>query len=110
MVSGSLLSNHASTAGHKVEVIDIAAYALPRLLPPEGGGLLQRKLSDMGVKWHFGTAVGEISAKGDRMHVRLANDEGFDADVVLSAIGLRPRTELARAAGIKTDKGILVSD
>jgi rubredoxin---NAD+ reductase len=33
----------------------------------------------------------------------------FDADVVLSAIGLKPRITLARAAGLKTNRGIVVS-
>ena len=106
---GCEFAHDLSTAGHKAEAIDIANYPLSRLLPPEGGALLQRKLAELGVNWHLGTAVGEINVNGDRVHVTLANGDAFDADVVLSAIGLRPRTELARAAGLKINQGVVVN-
>jgi rubredoxin-NAD+ reductase len=43
--------------------------------------------------------------------VRLTLDDGsqFEAEVVLSAIGLRPRTALAAAAGLATNRGIVVN-
>ena len=106
---GCEFAHDLSSAGHKAEVIDIADYPLSRLLTPEGGALLQRKLTALGVNWHFGTSVGSLDLHGDRICVTLSNGITFDADVVLSAIGLRPRMELARAAGLKTNLGIVVN-
>ncbi len=106
---GSEFSNDLTTGGHKVEVIDIAPHPLSRLLPPEGGALLQRKLAELGVVWHLGTSVSALDADGEKLRVTLANGHSFAADIVLSAVGLKPRTALALAAGIRINRGIVVN-
>ncbi len=106
---GSEFANDLTTGGHKVEVIDIAPHPLSRLLTPEGGALLQRKLAELGVVWHLGTSVSALDTDGDKLRVTLANGHGFVADIVLSAVGLKPRTALAVAAGIKVNRGIAVN-
>ncbi len=106
---GCEFANDLTSAGFKVYVIDIARQPLPRLLPPEGGALLQRKLAALGVTWHLGSNVATVDSHGDGVRVTLADGAMFDADVVLSAIGLKPRITLARAAGLKTNRGIVVS-
>jgi len=66
-------------------------------------------LKDLGAKFHFGTVVDHIAAAGKGVKLTLANDEEIEADLVLSAVGLRPRKELAAEAGLTTDKGIVVN-
>ncbi len=106
---GCEFANDLSGAGYRVAVIDIAAQPLSRLLPPAGGALLKRRLEALGVTWHLGTGVAAVDANGEGMRITLANGVSFDADVVLSAIGLKPRIALAEAAGLKTNRGIAVS-
>jgi len=106
---GCEFAHDLSAGGHKSAVIDIAAYPLSRLLTPEGGAMMQRKLTDLGVTWHLGTSVESLDADRERTRVTLTNGTVFDADVVISAIGLRPRVALAQAAGIKTGMGITVN-
>jgi rubredoxin-NAD+ reductase len=106
---GCEFANDLTSAGFKVDVIDIAGQPLPRLLPPAGGALLQRRLAALGVTWHLGSGVAAIDGNGDGVRITLADGAVFDADVVLSAIGLKPRIALARGAGIKTNRGIVVS-
>jgi rubredoxin-NAD+ reductase len=106
---GCEFANDLSGAGYKVNVIDIASQPLPRLLPPEGGALLKRKLESIGVTWHLGTSVAAVDAQDDGVRVTLANGDAFDADLVLSAVGLKPLTALARAAGLKVNRGIAVN-
>lgn len=106
---GSEFANDLTAGGHRVHVIDIAPYPLSRLLPPEGGALLQQKLAALGVTWHLGTSAASINKAGGKLKVTLANGVAFDADVALSAVGLRPRTALAQAAGIKVNRGIVVN-
>jgi len=106
---GCEFANDLTSAGFKVDVIDIATQPLPRLLPPEGSAMLQRKLAALGVTWHLGVSVAAIDGNGDGVRITLADGAMFDADVVLSAIGLKPRITLARAAGLKTNRGIVVS-
>ena len=106
---GSEFANDLVVAGHHVDVIDIANQPLGRLLPPEGGALLQQKLAALGVTWHFGAGTRSVNRDGGALRVMLDNGETLQADVVLSAVGLKPRTLLARAAGLTTHRGIVVN-
>ncbi|MFE7835129.1 NAD(P)/FAD-dependent oxidoreductase [Streptomyces sp. NPDC057474] len=65
-----------------------------------------------GVKLVFGQEVAEILGQ-DEGHVTGVRDgEGrtHEADLVVVGIGAEPRTDLARAAGLKVDDGIVVDD
>ena len=106
---GSEFANDLVVAGHHVDVIDIANQPLGRLLPPAGGALLQQKLATLGVAWHFGTGAKSVDRDGGALRVTLDNGTTLHADVVLSAVGLKPRTELARAAGLTVNRGVLVN-
>jgi len=105
---GCEFANDLSAAGFKVELIDIADQPLPRLLPPAGAALLKESLAAAGVAWHLGTSVKAADGNGDAIRITLADGAVITADVVLSAIGLRPRTGLAQAAGLKINRGIVV--
>jgi rubredoxin-NAD+ reductase len=106
---GSEFANDLAASGHSVDVIDIADRPLGRLLPPEGGAMLKDKLAALGVRWHFGTGVQAVDRQGVALKVTLANGEILNADVVLSAVGLKPRLDLARAAGLNVNRGIVVN-
>lgn len=105
---GCEFANDLAATGHKVDAVDIADQPLPRLLPPAGGALLRDRLAALGVSWHFGTGVKAVNRAGTQLRVTLDNGREIAADVVLSAVGLRPRTELARAAGLEINRGITV--
>jgi rubredoxin-NAD+ reductase len=106
---GCEFANDLIGAGYKVHVIDLAPQLLGRLLPPESAAFIQRKLEAEGVAFHLGTTTQKVERTGDKFSLSLANGESLLADVVLSAVGLRPRTALAAAAGIKTNRGIVVN-
>lgn len=106
---GCEFANDLVLGGYQVDVIDLAPQALGRLLPAEAAQALQNKLSDAGVNWHFSTTVQSVNHQVDALEVSLANGEVIACDVVLSAIGLKPRVDLAKAAGIKTRAGIEVN-
>jgi rubredoxin---NAD+ reductase len=106
---GAEFANDLAASGHPVDVIDIASQPLGRLLPPEGGALLRDKLAAIGARWHFGTSAQSITRNGARFTLALANGTALEADVVLSAVGLKPRIDLARAAGITVNRGIVVN-
>ena len=105
---GCEFSNDLAGAGYSVHTIDIAGQPLPRLLPAAGAALLQEKLAALGVNWHLGTSVKSIDHDGDALRITLANGDTIAADLVLSAIGLKPKLDLAQAAGLKIRRGIVV--
>jgi rubredoxin-NAD+ reductase len=106
---GCEFANDLAIAGYTVNVIDLAPQLLGRLLPPESASFIQRKLEDEGIAFHLGTTTQKIERSEGKLELTLASGKVIHADVVLSAVGLRPRTALAAAAGIKVNRGIVVN-
>ncbi len=105
---GCEFANDLAIASYEVDVIDLAPQILGRLLPKEASQALQDKLSEAGIRWHLGTTVQSLDKTIDGLAATLANGKVVICDVFLSAVGLKPRLELAQKAGIKTGLGIQV--
>ena len=106
---GCEFANDLVLGSYEVDVIDLAPQALGRLLPEAAAQALQAKLSAAGVRWHFATTVQSIDRSGDSLSIALANGTVINSDAFLSAVGLRPRIDLAQSAGIATGAGITVN-
>lgn len=106
---GCEFANDLVIAGYTVNVIDLAPQLLGRLLPPESALFIQRKLEEEGISFHLGTTTQKIERSEGKLTLTLSNGKVIHADVVLSAVGLRPRTALAAAAGLKINRGIVVN-
>ena len=106
---GCEFANDLVLGGYEVDVIDLAPQALGRLLPEAAALELQGKLSAAGVHWHLSTTVQALDRNGDSLQITLANGNTISCDVFLSAVGLKPRIELAKACGINTGTGIQVN-
>lgn len=105
---GCEFANDLAAAGHPVSVIDPMSRPLAALLPEGAGLALQAALTGLGVRWHFNTTASTVLRHGQALRVELANGEAIAADAVLSAVGLRADTQLAQAAGLACERGIVV--
>jgi len=105
---GCEFANDLADAGYKVHVIDLAPQLLGRLLPPACGAFMQHRLEAAGIEFHLGMTTAFVEHSGNRYRLSLDNGETIAVDVVVSAVGLRPRTALALAAGIEINRGIVV--
>jgi len=107
---GCEFANDLVVNGYRVDVIDMSAQPLGRLLPPEGGAFIQKKLEAAGVFFHLNTTTRSVDQiQHGRFCLTLDNGESIESDIVLSAVGLKPRTQLAAAAGIQVNRGIVVN-
>ena len=79
---------------------------LGRVLGPELGGFVRRLHEEHGVVFHLGRKPVEIGASG----VTLDDGDRLAADFVVAGIGVRPDLELAEAAGLALDRGVLVNE
>lgn len=104
---GSEFANDLSSGGFKVDVVDPAGRCLPALLPPEASAAVARGLEALGVTFHFGPAVKAVDRNGSGYRCTLTDGSTLDTDLVISAVGLRPRTQLAKDAGITVNRGIV---
>jgi rubredoxin-NAD+ reductase len=106
---GCEFANDLVAGGYEVDVIDLAPQALGRLLPAEAAKELQNKLGAAGVRWHFATTLQSINHQNGALEITLANGTRLNSDVVLSAVGLKPRLHLAIASGLQVNVGIVVN-
>jgi len=105
---GCEFANDLAGAGYAVTVIDPTAYPLSGLMPESAGKQLLAPLAALGITWRFGAAVKAVDSAESGYVLTLTDGTALAADVVLSAVGLRPRIELARSAGLAVNRGIVV--
>ena len=79
------------------------------VLDPVESSMVEHELQQQGIKLHRRTQVQEIAGKKNRVS-KVITDSGqsIRCEIVGVAIGIRPRIELAQAAGLEVDRGILV--
>jgi NAD(P)H-nitrite reductase large subunit len=84
---------------------------LTRMLDQEAAAILQRRLTDAGVRILTRTDAARIVGSNGRVRsVLTAAGEALPADLVILAKGIRPDIELARVGGLATGRGVLVDD
>ncbi|HMV97724.1 MAG TPA: FAD-dependent oxidoreductase [Anaerolineales bacterium] len=72
--------------------------------------IIERRLQEEGVTLHFHTELAEITGRSRVNGIRLKDGRAMRCDMVAYAIGIKPRIELARNAGISVDRGILTNE
>jgi rubredoxin-NAD+ reductase len=105
---GSEFANDLASSGHPVEVVHLGPWPLERLVPEQVGQALAGALAGKGVTWHFGRTARAIEPTRDGVVLGLDDGSTIEAGLVLSAIGLRSRTQLAASAGLKVHRGVVV--
>ena len=116
VVGGGLLGLEAAGALRALEVETTVVEFAPRLMPlqvDEGGGeALRRLIEGLGVSVRTGTATSKIVGERGRVaKMEFAEGPALDVDVVVFAVGVRPRDELAREAGLPVgERGGIVVD
>lgn len=105
---GCEFANDLRGAGYEVDVVDVAPHPLARFWPPALARVFETRMKEAGIRWFLGTRVERLARDGDTTHATLANGTVVTADLVVSALGLAPNIDLARAAGLRTGRGIQV--
>jgi rubredoxin-NAD+ reductase len=104
---GCEFANDLRHAGHEVCVVDRATWPLSRLLPSPAGEEMSTALASIGVRLELGNGPVAVHRAGKGLQLHLTDGRVLEVDYVLCAIGLEPRVELARAAGMTVSNGII---
>lgn len=114
VIGGGLLGLEIARAlksrGAEIEVIEFFPYLLGRQLDQEGAAILKDQIEKMGIKVRLGAATEELRGAQEIKTIRLKSGEELDTDMAVIAAGVRSHLELAKEAGLETDKGIVVDD
>jgi len=95
--------------GADVTVVELANRILSPVLDDQAAGLIQKVLEKNGIKVMPNHTISEILGDNGKVTgVLLDKGERIECDMVIVAIGVRPRIELAKDTPIKLNRGIVV--
>jgi 3-phenylpropionate/trans-cinnamate dioxygenase ferredoxin reductase subunit len=107
---GCEVAASARQRGAEVAIVAPEEVPLERVLGPEVGAIYREVHASHGVELVLGTGVEAIEGSGGVTGVRTTGGRTLAADVVVIGVGAAPRTELAEAAGLRVDDGVLLDD
>jgi nitrite reductase (NADH) large subunit len=105
VIGGGLLGLEAAKAlqdlGLETHIVEFASRLMAVQLDDSAGRLLKKKIETLGAKVHLGKNTREIASGAQRRN-RLVFADGthLETDLIVFSAGIRPRDELARAAGL----------
>lgn len=105
---GCEFANDLILGGYEVDLVAPCEQVMPTLLHSAAATAVQVGLESLGARFHLGPVLTRLSRIEDGLQAHLSDGEVLQCDVVVSAIGLRPRIDLAAAAGLEIGRGVVV--
>jgi nitrite reductase (NADH) large subunit len=114
VIGGGLLGLEAAWGlkrrGMTVALVHLMPSLMERQLDLAAGEMLRRALEARGIAVFTNSQTEEILGSDRAEGVQLADGRKLPADFVVLAVGIRPNVDLARAAKLDVNRGILVGD
>jgi nitrite reductase (NADH) large subunit len=114
VIGGGLLGLEAAyglaKAGAQVTVLHLMDRLMERQLDHHAALLLKRAVEAKGISVRLEAQTARVIGTNRVEAVALTDGSVIPAEAVVMAVGIRPSTELARAAGLKVNRGIVVDD
>lgn len=101
---GSIILEALAMRGVRLTVIEQGERMVPRMMGEQAGGMLKRWCETHGVTVYTGARVDAIESGG----VRLADGSLVEADLVITATGVRPNVGFLDGSGVKVEQGVLI--
>ncbi|MCQ4298505.1 FAD-dependent oxidoreductase [Pseudomonas songnenensis] len=105
---GCEFANDLLLGGHEVDLVAPSEQVMPGLLPLQAAEAVKRGLEGIGARFHLGATLERLQRSSDGLQATLSDGSQRGCDLVVSAVGLRPRIELAAEAGLEVKRGIVV--
>ena len=114
VIGGGLLGLEAANGlmkqGMEVTVVHLLDVLMERQLDTEAAALLRTSLEERGLRFLMGAQTVAILGEEQVKGVRFKDGLEVPADLVVMAVGIRPNSRLAKAAGIHCERGVVVND
>ncbi|MCP1521317.1 FAD-dependent oxidoreductase [Pseudomonas sp. MM213] len=105
---GCEFANDLILGGYEVQLVAPCEQVMPTLLHPAAAAAVQAGLESLGARFHLGPVLNRLQRVEEGLEAHLSDGQVIPCDVVVSAIGLRPRIDLAAAAGVQVNRGVVV--
>ncbi len=109
---GCIIMEALAARGVKLSVVEMGDRMVPRMMGPTAGNMIKRWCETKGVRVFTGTRVEAIEkGRGDAaLLVKLSNGQDMDADLVISATGVKPAIGFLQGSGIICLQGVLTDE
>jgi 3-phenylpropionate/trans-cinnamate dioxygenase ferredoxin reductase subunit len=97
-------------SGMEVSVLEMMERVLQRVTAPEVSAFYDRIHSEEGVNINCGVGVSAIEGETKVSKVICSDGSEYAADLVVVGVGIMPNVELAEAAGLEVNNGIVVDE
>ncbi len=104
---GVELASDLCSQGYSLDLIDTASWPLNGVLPQALGEQVVAAFPDDQLGWYLNRKVMKVAEQEGRVVLLLDNGESVEAELVISAVGLSPNTDLAEACGLQVNRGIV---
>ncbi len=105
---GCEFANDLLLGGYAVDLVAPCEQVMPTLLHPAAASAVQAGLESLGARFHLGPVLNRLQRMASGLEAHLSDGQVIPCDLVVSAIGLRPRIDLAAAAGLLVNRGVVV--
>ena len=113
-IGGGILGLETAAAlarrGVDVTLLESHDWLMPRQLNPQAGAILADHVRRLGVKLVEKAVTREVVGEGKARGVLLEDGSRIPAELVVIATGIRANSSLARQAGLKVNRGVLVDN
>ena len=109
-VLGLEIARALKSRGAEVEVVEFFDYLLGRQLDFQGASILKDQIEMVGIKVHLGMATEEVFGNNEVKGLRFKGGEELETDMTVIAAGVRPNINIAKEAGLETERGLVVND
>ena len=126
---GCIIMEALAARGVQLSVVEMGDRMVPRMMGPAAGGMIRRWVENKGVKVYTGARVDRIeqptpgllervgsvlglggSAAQGPMKVSLSTGQVLEADLVISATGVKPSMDFLEGSGITCLRGVLTNE
>lgn len=106
---GLELASTLAAPGRRISVVESGDRIMSRAISSPISQALHRRHAEAGCRLHMGTGLAEIRGINGKVDaVILSDGRELPADLVILCVGVLPNSELAMAAGLAVDNGIVV--
>ncbi len=106
---GCSLAEPLLEIGLEVTIVELASRILSSVLDQPASNMVQLLFKDRGLNLITGHTLESVCSSGKGILAILDDGRRLSCELLVVAIGVRPRTDLAEDAGIQVDRGIMVN-
>jgi NAD(P)H-nitrite reductase large subunit len=130
---GCIIMESLQQRGVELSVVEMGDRMVPRMMGPTAGGMIKDWCEKKGVKVYTGARVeaiergdgaepgllgkiaqvvgiGSLAASSGKMQVRLSTGDRLEADLVISATGVKPNIGFLENSGVRCLVGVLTDE